>query len=538
MRKLNEFGRSMVEMLGVLAVIGVLSISAVIGYRWAINKYRANTLYNDIKLAYMDIVTNPSASTNWYAPNFHPSSGSVLKVRRDTAGDDFVMVLDVVQDVCRALLEMAEENAEMTLYHTDVTPLTCDSETQSLIASFTGEPPILNCKTGSDCPEHLYCETAKEECTKCPLGQTPTSNQLSCENLCHDDDEVTCILEENNAAWCCPYDTFCSEVSVGSCVVSDGVCIFNFHDKSTDGLLYKTDCSYYVSVEDVVESYSTDCAYHVSNTDAVVSYETDCAYDVSADGTVTKDTSKTCSGNQYCLLKWTAPEWTTISEPTASAGYVGKLYGKCQIMSTNDTTPITKYADGASMVYPVSGKTCKNGEYCLLNWTDDAWDKQADEPKAKAVSTGVLYGKCQIMSTNDTTPIITYKTGGSMVSAKDKCQSGRYCLLKWTQSQWPSTAWPDASKEPTASAGYTGLMYGKCQIMSTNDTTPIVEKSGGGNATYTIEKECPEKQYCHLQWANTACDAAGASITGPIYGACARLDEYNTTCPEVVDSED
>ena len=38
----NETGRSMVEMLGVLAIIGVLSIGSIQGYTYAMNKYRAN----------------------------------------------------------------------------------------------------------------------------------------------------------------------------------------------------------------------------------------------------------------------------------------------------------------------------------------------------------------------------------------------------------------------------------------------------------------------------------------------------------------
>ena len=45
MTKLNqESGRSMVEMLGVLAIIGVLSIGGIAGYTMAMNRYRANEL--------------------------------------------------------------------------------------------------------------------------------------------------------------------------------------------------------------------------------------------------------------------------------------------------------------------------------------------------------------------------------------------------------------------------------------------------------------------------------------------------------------
>lgn len=40
--KINELGRSMVEMLGVLAIIGVLSVGALSGYNKAMMKYKLN----------------------------------------------------------------------------------------------------------------------------------------------------------------------------------------------------------------------------------------------------------------------------------------------------------------------------------------------------------------------------------------------------------------------------------------------------------------------------------------------------------------
>ncbi len=42
MKRTNETGRSMVEMLGVLAIIGVLSVGGIAGYTMAMNRYRAN----------------------------------------------------------------------------------------------------------------------------------------------------------------------------------------------------------------------------------------------------------------------------------------------------------------------------------------------------------------------------------------------------------------------------------------------------------------------------------------------------------------
>ena len=44
--KINEMGRSMVEMLGVLAIIGVLSVGGIAGYTMAMRKYKANEILN------------------------------------------------------------------------------------------------------------------------------------------------------------------------------------------------------------------------------------------------------------------------------------------------------------------------------------------------------------------------------------------------------------------------------------------------------------------------------------------------------------
>jgi len=46
----NEAGRSMIEMLGVLAIIGVLSVGGIAGYSKAMMKYRINKTIEQITL--------------------------------------------------------------------------------------------------------------------------------------------------------------------------------------------------------------------------------------------------------------------------------------------------------------------------------------------------------------------------------------------------------------------------------------------------------------------------------------------------------
>ena len=60
--KKNESGRSMVEMLGVLAIIGVLSVGGIAGYTMAMNRYRANEVVDMANkyavIAYSAFMTN------------------------------------------------------------------------------------------------------------------------------------------------------------------------------------------------------------------------------------------------------------------------------------------------------------------------------------------------------------------------------------------------------------------------------------------------------------------------------------------------
>jgi len=54
----NQSGRSMVEMLGVLAIIGVLSVGGIYGYKMAMRKHRANEFMKDFQIIMLD-------SSNW-----------------------------------------------------------------------------------------------------------------------------------------------------------------------------------------------------------------------------------------------------------------------------------------------------------------------------------------------------------------------------------------------------------------------------------------------------------------------------------------
>ena len=73
----NQSGRSMVEMLGVLAIIGVLSVGAIAGYSKDMMKYKLNkqteqlsTLFNEAAIHAKQFSFNNSSSSNNVTPIF------------------------------------------------------------------------------------------------------------------------------------------------------------------------------------------------------------------------------------------------------------------------------------------------------------------------------------------------------------------------------------------------------------------------------------------------------------------------------------
>ena len=75
MKYTNENGRSMVEMLGVLAIIGVLSVGGIAGYSKAMNKFKINKTTDQISMLVANIRTIFSSQGNYAGLN----NGSAIR---------------------------------------------------------------------------------------------------------------------------------------------------------------------------------------------------------------------------------------------------------------------------------------------------------------------------------------------------------------------------------------------------------------------------------------------------------------------------
>ena len=178
----NEKGRSLTEMIGVLAIIGVLAVVTVVGFRYAMSKLNANETLNDVRIAYMSIgVGTPQ---EWTPTEFIPVSGYTMSVRRDKSGRDFVWVKEVPDDICRILLNMTEDS-NMVLYTLMNDVIDCQAQMQDIVFSFDGVPPLLPCTGIDDCPDayNTYCNTSEKLCLTCALGQRKNSSGTGCVDL-------------------------------------------------------------------------------------------------------------------------------------------------------------------------------------------------------------------------------------------------------------------------------------------------------------------------------------------------------------------
>ena len=106
----------MIEMLGVLAIIGVLSITALVGFTYAMNKHRANETIYDVMLR----GTNVPMIDEYYAnkPSGHefrfpglPGNGKqgtyyAMVTKKDTGSSYYVEATGVTYRVCEMILKM------------------------------------------------------------------------------------------------------------------------------------------------------------------------------------------------------------------------------------------------------------------------------------------------------------------------------------------------------------------------------------------------------------------------------------------------
>ena len=231
-QKTAETGRSMVEILGVLAVIGVLSIGGIYGYTFAMDKYRANDIIYEVNLRNRDTWNKyqdkdlPEAEEldEWadttqtgFPIGVYPRSNIVFDVQVD----------DVPSRVCKQVLNMniegpmfiwtPSEDGKKQIFNGNASELCGDDIETSIVfttsldsygqdeglrqgATDENGRPIRYCTEDSDC---------MEKCETCGLSYTCESNCPSDKPICSTNEYKTCVTCESNSD--CPKNQICDE---------------------------------------------------------------------------------------------------------------------------------------------------------------------------------------------------------------------------------------------------------------------------------------------------------------------------------------
>ena len=197
-----ECGRSMVEMLGVLAVMGVLSVGGVAMYTNAMNKYRANEILNEAsKRAVMvagQLLTNPNAE-NMSLSQFGSNTvaGATFKNDATISNGKIILTVSAVESaVCTQMKAATGDNAAMSV-DDNCTKLTFNTDMSTGDISFgesessidtgtcsngnvylsynvgaecdTTTPQNMECTKNSDCGSGAYCKLTGDWQNSCPV---------------------------------------------------------------------------------------------------------------------------------------------------------------------------------------------------------------------------------------------------------------------------------------------------------------------------------------------------------------------------------
>ena len=516
-KQTGQSGRTLLEQLVVLAIIGILVISALAGLIYARNKIIANRIWADVSLAYMD-ASEQERATGVYPIIFTPESGLPIETERCEAASgkrtDLVRVSDMRPSVCRIVQQMAQDSSFVLLEWSDdaqdyVAFTSCPEEASSLVFAYGKD---IDCM----CPEHGTCYLS-QGCV-CDFGYERTEHGNCEEIVCPVVKEIENITEEYcclkaaglwDGTCYCPEDNYFNGTQ---CVPGQGFCVYAYEGPTGNG--YYANCAYTYE-EPAGGGYYSNCAYTYQDPIGG-GYYADCTYTFSE--TVSADNERTasltagmaCPSGQYCILRWADTDCGNV----ISAEGAPTIYGRCATLSTyynqcrqreENTTPTLTQME-----------SCPSGQYCILRWTDTDCGNVIPAEGAPTI-----YGRCATLSTyynqcrqweENTMPTLTQT---------ESCPSGQYCILRWTDADCGNVI--PAEGAPT--------IYGRCATLSTyyNQCRQYEENMV---PTVWARHPCEDNQYCRFNWSSDTCNTLSAEGADLLYGVCLALNKASPlVCP-------
>ncbi len=162
---ISESGRSMVEMLGVLAIVGLLSIGGIIGFRSAMSTHEANELIYEAQM-HTTLLAGESLLTGLQATAPLRQMSYDFTYKKESNISYSLSVSGIGESVCKKVHKIGKPSwAELVLINAGAG---CKSE-NNLIAFYvntmmnaqtTNEDRVVSCETDADCGE---CGTCGEQ---------------------------------------------------------------------------------------------------------------------------------------------------------------------------------------------------------------------------------------------------------------------------------------------------------------------------------------------------------------------------------------
>ena len=233
----NESGRSVAEMLGTLAIMGILSVGGVVGFRYMMDKYKADTIIEEAKMhaalisgqaLIQGIPQNIILNTLSYSFTYHKESnvGYSLKVE------------GVDKSVCKILQSQRQLGWAESLIINDG----ADCKEENTVAFYintemttdiTNEDRVVACEDDTDCGECGRCGQEQKLCVfndfYCTDADKPYCNKGICQECesgkfwqnsrCYScfGSEVLSNVDKESCKHICPNRVYASQTSVGKC---------------------------------------------------------------------------------------------------------------------------------------------------------------------------------------------------------------------------------------------------------------------------------------------------------------------------------
>ena len=236
----SENGRSMVEMLGVLAIVGVLSIVGLNGYTKAMNRYHANELLNEAAKRAVLVAGSFLNGDGNNLPQFDetPMAGGKFKSNVTSPADGkFAIEIDGVDDdLCNLVKELAGPIVQ------NIAPENCSGDNNNMILTYNNDLSTNNngqntggntggntSNTGTSTEDGW---TGNEPGANCEGIDRPTvgQGQTAC-SVCLKTGENTSDWFDSNAM--CGTDQVCNNGICTEALTGDG-CLKNSDCKTLD----------------------------------------------------------------------------------------------------------------------------------------------------------------------------------------------------------------------------------------------------------------------------------------------------------------